>query len=106
MTCSHARPNPECGKNDRKSRMNRRIMEEQGFQEELSFVDSGRCPNCKKEIGTFRDLPSKAEFHISGLCQECQDGFFTNCPSEKFCDPRLEIYVAASHAKDKFIVIK
>ena len=37
------------------------------------------CPTCGKNIEVgyiFRDQLSVQEFAISGLCQECQDGFF------------------------------
>ncbi len=37
-----------------------------------------KCPFCSKEVSEkdFRDELSLKEFHISGLCQECQDDFF------------------------------
>jgi hypothetical protein len=35
------------------------------------------CPFCGKTVGEFRDALSEKEFSISGLCQECQDKFFT-----------------------------
>lgn len=36
------------------------------------------CPICSKEISreNFRDDLSFREFHISGLCQACQDSMF------------------------------
>ena len=39
----------------------------------------GKCPFCKIEIKgkQFRDLLSLKEYYISGLCQDCQDGVFT-----------------------------
>ena len=42
----------------------------------------GKCPFCDKVVNpeAFRNRPSQREFAISGLCQECQDGFFD--PSE------------------------
>jgi len=38
-----------------------------------------KCVFCRKEIATkdLRDALSIREFHISGLCQECQDDVFT-----------------------------
>lgn len=35
-----------------------------------------RCPMCKQSIGEFRDALSEKEYHISGLCQSCQDRVF------------------------------
>lgn len=38
---------------------------------------TGTCPFCKeKGPFTFKDVSSKKEFALSGLCQSCQDGFF------------------------------
>lgn len=39
----------------------------------------GKCPFCGKKINPeteFKDPLSLKEFHISGLCQKCQDEFF------------------------------
>jgi len=40
--------------------------------------NNGICPFCKKEIAAlgFKDIESKKENHLSGLCQVCQDDFF------------------------------
>jgi len=40
--------------------------------------EQGICPFCKKPtaVGDFRDPLSLKEWQISGICQECQDGFF------------------------------
>lgn len=40
--------------------------------------NKGLCPFCGKEVSEddFTDELSRKEYHISGLCQECQDGFF------------------------------
>lgn len=38
------------------------------------------CRGCSKTINIleeFKDIESKVEFTISGLCQECQDKVFT-----------------------------
>lgn len=56
--------------------MNREIMKQAGFAEELEAIDSGKCPTCKREVGKFRDALSKKEFGISGMCQKCQDSIF------------------------------
>jgi len=31
------------------------------------------CPICKTEIKAFRDMLSRIEYSISGMCQLCQD---------------------------------
>lgn len=38
----------------------------------------GKCPFCGKTVNAdeFRDELSLKEYHISGLCQECQDEMF------------------------------
>lgn len=36
----------------------------------------GTCPTCGEAITTFRDALSEKEFHISGMCQTCQDLVF------------------------------
>ena len=42
-------------------------------------IDAGRCPLCTQEVNPdgFRDDLSRKEFRISGMCQSCQDAFFT-----------------------------
>lgn len=37
-----------------------------------------KCPFCGKDMtnATFKDLKSKKEYEISGICQECQDNYF------------------------------
>ncbi len=43
---------------------------------------AGRCPWCGEDITDpdtqFRGELSLREFHISGLCQNCQDGMFAD----------------------------
>jgi len=58
--------------------MNKKIMKKAGFGEEVKKVEEGRCPFCKNKIKMedFRDSVSWREFHISGLCQKCQDEVF------------------------------
>ena len=48
------------------------------FPEELERIRSNKCPFCACEIDitTFKDELSLKEFHISGLCQKCQDKTF------------------------------
>ena len=37
-------------------------------------LEKGICVDCRKSIaGTFKDDLSVKEYHISGLCQVCQD---------------------------------
>lgn len=40
--------------------------------------EESKCPFCGKDMSnpSFKDEKSKREFEISGMCQECQDGFF------------------------------
>jgi len=35
------------------------------------------CVQCKGPAGNFKDEPSRAEYEISGLCQERQDALFS-----------------------------
>ena len=63
--------------------MNRNIMQALGFSKELAAVDSGRCPICRGPITTFKDVLSRKEYAISGMCQGCQDGFF-DTPEEEY----------------------
>jgi len=49
------------------------------FRKKIELIKEGRCPFCSKEIDIqteFKDRLSKVEYRISGLCQDCQDGFF------------------------------
>jgi RNA polymerase-binding transcription factor DksA len=48
------------------------------FPKEMERREKGKCPTCGEEIGPFRDLRSRREFKISGMCQNCQDGFFND----------------------------
>jgi hypothetical protein len=62
----------------RRKRMNRKIMEAAGHEEKVILVDGGKCPFCKKtvDLKEIRDADSLKEYHISGLCQSCQDAIF------------------------------
>ena len=44
----------------------------------MKMKDEGKCPFCGKDMTnpSFRDVQSKKEFEISGLCQSCQDEYF------------------------------
>ena len=39
-------------------------------------IDAGFCVMCSGEAKEFRDAKSRREFHISGMCQDCQDDIF------------------------------
>ena len=58
--------------------MNKEIMKKHGFGKQVKKVEQGRCPFCKNKIKMeeFRDSVSWREFHVSGLCQTCQDAIF------------------------------
>lgn len=58
--------------------MNKKIMEQAGFKEEVKRAEKGSCPFCSAVISEkeFRDELSKKEWKISGLCQKCQDKVF------------------------------
>lgn len=58
--------------------MNKRILQQFGFGEEVKAVEQGICPLCKRKVNKdeFRDELSRKEFEISGLCQTCQDDIF------------------------------
>jgi len=58
--------------------MNRDIMLAAGFGKSLDLIDGGKCPTCSAEIDhNFRDELSLKEYKISGMCQDCQDSFFS-----------------------------
>lgn len=46
------------------------------FPEERERRNQGKCPICEGDAGEFRDLLSRREFTISGMCQKCQDSVF------------------------------
>lgn len=58
--------------------MNKRILQQVGFGEEVKAVEQGICPLCKCKVNKdeFRDELSRKEFEIAGLCQLCQDEIF------------------------------
>ena len=57
--------------------MNEKIMKT-FFPKEVEEVKQGNCPICKNPINMndFTDELSVKEFHISGMCQRCQNDFF------------------------------
>ena len=48
------------------------------FPQHAAARMAGRCPLCQKfiNVNEFRAEIDLREFHISGLCQECQDKMF------------------------------
>jgi hypothetical protein len=58
--------------------MNEAIMRAAGFNKEVDRIKRGGCPFCSLPVShmAFRDDLSRKEFHISGLCQKCQDETF------------------------------
>ena len=59
--------------------MNKDIMKQIGFKNEVTLIEAGLCPFCSKKIDMkeeFRDDLSLTEYSISGLCQKCQDEMF------------------------------
>lgn len=55
-----------------------RNIKDAGFDKQADLVQQGKCPFCQKEIKIkdFKDIVSKKEYNISGLCQKCQDEIF------------------------------
>ena len=58
--------------------MNKNIMKKV-FPVETERVEMGKCPFCDEFVvkEDFKDDLSLREFNISGMCQKCQDEFFT-----------------------------
>lgn len=85
--------------------MNKDIMMQMGYNRELIAIDNGLCPFCNKPVkeSDLKDALSTKEFNISGLCQKCQDGFFSTKPKKKFCTEYCEMYIAASRAKESLV---
>lgn len=50
------------------------------FPNQLERIDNGQCPFCGEQVldGDFKDMISREEFVISGLCQKCQDEVFND----------------------------
>lgn len=51
------------------------IKEATGIDRKES-IKSDVCAICKNPVGEFRDGLSLKEYHISGMCQNCQDSVF------------------------------
>lgn len=52
-----------------------------GFEKEIENVEKGLCPFCSSDKTSredFDDELSYREYTISGLCQRCQNMFFTD----------------------------
>ena len=58
--------------------MNKRILQQAGFGEEVEAVERGNCPLCKHKVdeNEFRNEVLRRKFSVSGLCQSCQDDIF------------------------------
>ena len=54
--------------------MNKEILRQVGFYEQLDRINKGLCATCGVKIDEreFNDLISRREFEISGICQKCQ----------------------------------
>ncbi len=65
--------------------MNKDIMKEVGFEAEVRMREKACCPCCGNQVNEsdFYDELSKTEFKISGLCQSCQDDFFTDSDDDE-----------------------
>lgn len=48
------------------------------FPKEVELVKDGKCPGCKQpiNINEFRDVKSKKDYLITGMCQKCQDEIY------------------------------
>jgi hypothetical protein len=68
--------------------MNEEIMKACGFGEQVQRMKDGRCAWCGVPINLthFRDDLSRKEWHISGMCQHCQDAAFAAEPVENQYD--------------------
>jgi hypothetical protein len=58
--------------------MNKEIMKQAGFRDQVKLVEQGICPFCKKKVKMedFKDRLSVKEFKLSGLCLKCQNKVF------------------------------
>ena len=85
--------------------INRQIMTQLGFKKELELFDNGYCPFCKERIivSDFNDSESIKEFNISGLCQKCQNEFFSENPKDSFRTEHRKTYIVASRTKSNLV---
>lgn len=60
--------------------MNKKILKDLDFKVQVLAVENKICPICYANINMdeFRDKLSLKEYHISGMCQSCQDKIFDN----------------------------
>lgn len=54
------------------------ILKSFGFEKSIGAIKMGCCASCgvSVEESDFRNPISIKEFHISGMCQHCQDSIF------------------------------
>jgi len=54
------------------------LLKSVGFEKEIENVENGKCPFCGKPVNEkdFKDELSRKEFHLSGMCEKCQNDFF------------------------------
>lgn len=60
--------------------MNKELLRKMGFGGAVDRFEAGKCPICNKDIDKeteFKDDLSRKEYEISGMCQTCQDGVFS-----------------------------
>ena len=57
--------------------MNKNIMN-QLFPEEMKLIEEQKCPICTNFVNEdeFRNVLSKQDYKITGLCQICQDRIY------------------------------
>jgi len=58
--------------------MNKQILKQLGFEEQIKLTENNICATCKKpiDLNKFKDILSIKEYKISGMCQQCQDELF------------------------------
>lgn len=58
--------------------MNKDIMRTLGFNKEVDLKEAGRCTSCAKVVNRldFEDALSEKDYHITGLCQKCQNKIY------------------------------
>ena len=60
--------------------MNKQIMCDLGFKNQVELVEQKKCPFCHTQLKgvreEFKNEISFKEYKISGLCQKCQDEMF------------------------------
>jgi hypothetical protein len=49
---------------------------EMAHEAAAAAVAAGTCQKCGVKVVAFKDEISKAEYKLSGWCQNCQDAFF------------------------------